>query len=93
MAEAERFLLMFQFYDGTKVVLEFESEHYLSGKFQAAKDLNVWVRRLSSDALNSGEYNNIQHYDMRDTGTSKIFFLEQWRNNLMPEDGGSSSET
>ena len=92
MAEAEQFLLVFQFYDGTKVVLEFESEHYLSGKFQAAKDLKVWVRRLSAEEFDTEEYYGVQHYDMRDSGTSKIFFLEQWRNNLMTEDGKSFTE-
>ena len=93
MTQAERFLLVFQFYDGTKVVLEFESEHFLSGKLKAAKDLKVWVRRLTAEELNSEEYQGVQHYDMRDSGTSKIFFLEQWRNNLLTEDEEPSSES
>ena len=91
MAEPERFLLVFKFTDGNKLVLEFESEHFLSGKFQAAKELKVWVRRLTGEEFDSAEYANVRHYDMSDSGTSKIFFLEQWKNNLMTEDGDSSS--
>ncbi len=92
MSYPEQFLLVFKFYDGTKVVLEFESEHYLSGKFKAAKDLKVWVRRLNAEEFDSEEYVGVQHYDMRDSGTSKIFFLEQWINNLMSEDPESSAK-
>ncbi|GEM_PF-4829614 len=32
MSPPERFLLAFQGTDGKKIVLEFESEHYLTGK-------------------------------------------------------------
>jgi len=70
-----------------KNVLEFESEHYLTGKWNAAKDLGVWVRRLTAEEFESEEFRGFQHYDMRHSPTSTIFHLEQWENYLMPEDG------
>ena len=91
MSEPERFLLAFQGNDGKKMVLEFESEHYLSGKLKAAKDLNVWVKRLTVEEFQSDEYKDVQHYDMRHSGTSKIFYLEQWKNYLLSEDGQSET--
>lgn len=92
MAPPERYLLAFQFYDGTKFVLEFESEHYLNGKLQAARDMKVWHRRLSVEDLMLEEFAGAQHYDMRDTGTSKIFYLEQWRNSLLTEEREARSK-
>ncbi len=91
MTPPERFLLAFQGNDGKKNVLEFESEHYLTGKWNAAKNLGVWVRRLTAEKFESEEYRDVQHYDMRHSATSTIFYLEQWKNFLMPEDGGPSS--
>jgi len=92
MTPPERYLLAFQFYDGTKFVLEFESEHYLNGKLEAAKELKVWARRLTLEEFLSEEYAGCQHYDMRDSGTSKIFYLEQWRNSLLTEDREARSK-
>lgn len=89
MSLPERFLLALQGNDGKKIILEFESEHYLNGKWNAAKDLKVWARRLSAEEFETAEFGDVQHYDMRDSGTSKIFHLEQWRNYLLPEDGTS----
>ena len=91
MSSPERFFLALQGNDGKKIVLEFESEHYLSGKLKAAKDLGVWVRRLTAEAFESEEYRGVLHYDMRHSGTSTIFHLEQWRNYLKNENGGPSS--
>ena len=91
MSPLERFLLAFQGTNGKKIVLEFESDHYLTGKWKAAKDFGVWVRRLTAEEFESGEFSDIQHYDMRHSPTSSIFHLEQWMNFLMPEDGKPSS--
>jgi len=91
MSPPERFLLAFQGTDGKKIVLEFESEHYLTGKWNAAKDLRLWVRRLTTEEFESEEFSDIQHFDMRHSATSSIFHLEQWKNYLMNEDGDLSS--
>ena len=91
MSPPERFFLVLQGNDGKKIVLEFESEHFLSGKFKAAKALGVWVRRLSAEEYESEEFKNVQHYDMRHPATSTIFHLEQWKHYLMNEDGTPSS--
>jgi hypothetical protein len=91
MSPLERFFLVLQGNDGKKIVLEFESEHFLSGKFKAAKDLGVWVRRLTAEEFESEDYRGVLHYDMRHHATSSIFHLEQWRNYLMNEDGTPSS--
>ncbi|MCH6579761.1 MAG: hypothetical protein IH802_05300 [Nitrospinae bacterium] len=91
MSPPERFLQAFQGTDGKKMVLEFESEHYLTGKWNAAKDLRLWVRRLTMEEFESEEFSDIQHFDMRHSATSSIFHLEQWLNYLMNEDGDPSS--
>lgn len=91
MSPPERFLLAFQGTDGKKIVLEFESEHYLTGKWNAAKDLRLWVRRLTMEEFESEEFSDIQHFDMRHSATSSIFHLEQWLNYLVNEDGDPSS--
>ena len=59
MSPPERFLLAFQGTDGKKMVLEFESEHYLTGKWNAAKDLRLWVRRLTMEEFESEEFSDI----------------------------------
>ena len=82
MSQTEQFLLALKGNDNRKIVLEFESEHYLSGKLNAANELGVWVRRLSSDEMQSEEFKDAQLYDMRHEATSTIFHLEQWRNYL-----------
>lgn len=92
MSEPERFLLALQGNDGKKIILEFESEHFLTGKWNAAKDLKVWVRRLSAEEFESGEFEDVQHFDMRHSGTSTIFHLEQWMNYLLSEDGEPEPE-
>jgi len=86
----ECFLLAFKGKDGKMVVLEFESEHYLSGKLKAAKDLGLWVRRLTAEELEAKEFKDVELYDMRHQPTSKIFHLEQWRNYLLCEDAEHS---
>jgi hypothetical protein len=90
MSQAERFLLALQGKDGRKIVLEFESEHFLSGKLKAAQDLDVWVRRLSAENFSSDEYKDALHFDMRHSSHSAIFHLEQWKNYLKTEEDGSS---
>ena len=65
MSPPERFLLVLQGTDEKKIVLEFESEHFLTGKWNAAKDLGVWVRRLTAEEFESDEYRGVLHYDMR----------------------------
>ena len=91
MSLPERFLLAFQGTDGKKIVLEFESDHFLTGKWNAAKDLGVWVRRLTTEEFESEDFKEVQHYDMRHSATSSIFHLEQWKNYLKNEDGEPSS--
>ena len=86
MSQVEQFLLAFQGNDNRKIVLEFESEHYLAGKLNAANDLGVWVRRLTLEELRSEEFRDVQVYDMRHDATSKIFHLEQWMHYLLAED-------
>jgi hypothetical protein len=90
MSSQEHFLLVFQGNDGKKIVLEFESEHYLNGKLAAAKELGVWVRRLSAEKLKAEEFKDAQFYDMRHHATTKIFHLEQWQNYLVSEKKQSS---
>lgn len=85
MSSPESFLLALQGNDGKKIVLEFESEHYLNGKLNAANNLGIWVRRLTVEELQSEEYQDVQHYEMRHSATSKIFHLEQWQNYLLNE--------
>ena len=85
MSEAERFLLALQCIDGKKIVLEFESEHYLSGKLAAAENMKVWVHRLTAEELESDGYQGIRPYDMRHEATSRIFQLEQWMHYLLYE--------
>ena len=86
MSQSDSFLLAFQGNDSRKIVLEFESEHYLTGKLNAANDLGVWVRRLTLEELKSKEFRDVQVYDMRHEATGKIFHLEQWRNYLLAKD-------
>ena len=83
MSEPERFLLALRGKDERKIVLEFESEHFLSGKLKAAQDMELWVRRLTAEELKSDGYQDAQHFDMRHSSHSSIFHLEQWRNYLM----------
>jgi len=78
MANDERFLLAIEGKDGAKLVLQFESEHFISGKMKAAKDLGMWCKRLSEEDMKSGQYDDAHIYDMAHHATSKIFFLEQW---------------
>jgi len=85
MSESGRFLLALKCIDGKKIVLEFESEHYLSGKLKAAKNMKVWVHRLTAEEFESEEYKGIQPYDMRHDATSRIFHLEQWMHYLLYE--------
>jgi hypothetical protein len=85
MSEPERFLLALQSIDGKKIVLEFESEHYLNGKKNAAQALKVWVRRLTAEEFESDGYQGIRPYDMRHDATSRIFHLEQWMHYLLYE--------
>ncbi|MDH5763203.1 MAG: hypothetical protein OEZ51_09485 [Nitrospinota bacterium] len=89
MSQAERFLLALQGKDERKIVLEFESEHFLSGKLKAAQELDVWVRRLSAEGFASDEYKNALHFDMRHSSHSAIFHLEQWKNYLKMESNSS----
>ena len=86
MASPEFWLGAWQGSDGKKIVLEFESAHYLNGKLTAANALGVWVRRLTAEEFQSEEYRDVQHYEMRHPATSKIFHLEQWRNYLLNAD-------
>jgi hypothetical protein len=86
MPKSNSFLLAFQGKDNRKIVLEFESEHYLSGKLNAANELGMWVRRLTLEELRPEDFRDVQVYDMRHDATSKIFHLEQWRNYLLTED-------
>jgi hypothetical protein len=85
MAEPERFLLALQCIDARKVVLEFDTEHYLAGKLEAAKNMKVWVRRVSAEELDSEEYQGLRPYDMGHEVTSRIFHLEQWMHYLLYE--------
>jgi len=85
MSKPERFLLALQCIDGKKIVLEFESAHYLSGKLAAAKNMKVWVHPLSIEEFESEEYQGIRPYDMRHDATCKIFHLEQWMHYLLYE--------
>jgi len=86
MSQSDSYLLAFQGNDSRKIVLEFESEHYLSGKLNAANDLGVWVRRLTLEELRSEDFRDVQVFDMRHDATGKIFHLEQWQNYLLTED-------
>ncbi len=86
MSKPERFLLALMGNDDKKIVLEFESEHFLNGKLNAARDLKVWARRLTVEEFKSDEYKDAQHYDMKHPATSKIFFLEQWKNYLQTDE-------
>jgi hypothetical protein len=86
MSQTKSFLLALKGNDNRKIVLEFESEHYLSGKLNAANELGLWVRILSSEEMQSEEFKDVQIYDMKHEATSKIFYLEQWQNYLMPQD-------
>lgn len=85
MSSPKYFLLAFQGNDGNKIVLDFESEHYLSGKLAAANNLGIWVRRLTAAELETEEFKEAQLFDMRHHVTSKIFHLEQWQNYLLNE--------
>lgn len=76
MAEPERFLLVLQGSDEKKFVLEFESEQYLLGKLKAAKDMKLWVRRLTAEEFETEEYKGAKHYDMGHDVTNRIFYLE-----------------
>ncbi len=82
MSNEKRFLLAVEGNDGAKLVMEFESEHFITGKMQAAEDLGVWCKRLTEKDLVSGDYEGAQLYDMTHHATSKIFFLEQWEHFL-----------
>ena len=85
MSESDRYLLALQCIDARKIVLEFESEHYLNGKLAAAKNMEVWHQRLTAEELESEMYKGIRPYDMRHDPTSKIFQLEQWIHYLLYE--------
>jgi len=85
MLQFDPFLLAFQGNDSRKIVLEFESEHYLKGKLTAANNLGVWVRRLTLEEFESDGYQGIRPYDMRHDATSRIFHLEQWMHYLLYE--------
>ena len=85
MSEPERFLLALQCIDGKKIVLEFESEHYLSGKLAAAKNMKVWVHRLTAEELEFFFFKQKTAYEMRHEVTSRIFHLEQWMHYLLYE--------
>jgi len=87
MSPPERFLLARQGLDRKRIVLEFESEHFLTEKWNAAKDLGVWVRRLTIEEYESEEFRAVQLYDMRHSIHTNIFHLEQWKHYLMGEDG------
>lgn len=91
MAEPERFLLALQGNDEKKFVLEFDSEHYLLGKFEAAKKMKLWVRRLTVEQFESEEYKSAKHYDMGHDVTTRIFYLEPLRLYWMYEDEDSPS--
>jgi len=69
------------------MVLEFESEHFISGKMKAADELGIWCKRLSDEDLISGDYESAKLYDMTHHATSKIFFLEQWQHFFKKTDG------
>lgn len=86
MSSPECFLLALQGSDGQKIVLEFESEHYLNGKLNAANALGMWVRRLTVEDFQSEEYRDTKFYEMRHSATSRIFHLELWQNYLMSKD-------
>ena len=85
MSQIKSFFLALKGNDNRKIVLEFESEHYLNGKLAAAKNMEVWHQRLTAEELESEMYKDIRPFDMRHDPTSKIFHLEQWMHYLLYE--------
>lgn len=71
-------LLVLKSNDGTYTVLEFESDHFLTGKMEAAIKLGIWCQKIELEDLDREEYRNARFFDMRDPVVCKIFFLEQW---------------
>lgn len=78
MTDSKRYLLALKRKDDSITILEFESQHYLNGKWEAAQELGLWAMIPSDEDLDSKEFEDARFFDMRDPVACKIFYLDQW---------------